>query len=65
LVLRQQSVPGLLDGRTPVIATVALKGDGLIAEAKVRPDVRLVHVGVENRDGLPEMLADWLRARKR
>ncbi|HXG10935.1 MAG TPA: nucleoside-triphosphatase [Gemmataceae bacterium] len=59
-----RTVRGLLDGPTPVIATVALKGGGFIAEAKARPDVLVVPVGVENRDSLPALLVDWLRALK-
>jgi nucleoside-triphosphatase len=56
-----QAVRGLLDGRTPVIGTVALKGSGLITEVKTRPEVQVLHVSVENRDRLPGVLADWLR----
>jgi nucleoside-triphosphatase len=59
-----RAVQGLLDGPTPVIATVALKGGGFIAEVKARPDVLVVPVGVENRDHLPASLVDWLRALK-
>jgi hypothetical protein len=44
-----------------VLATVALKGGGLIAEVKARPDVRLVTVGPANRDDLPDQLASVLR----
>jgi len=40
----------------PVVATVALKGQGLIATVKARQDVRLVRVTNDNRDGLPEEL---------
>jgi nucleoside-triphosphatase len=56
-----EAVPRLLDGPVPVIATVALKGEGLIAQVKTRPDVRLLHVTPENREGLPEQLERWLR----
>ncbi|OAI48234.1 hypothetical protein AYO44_07685 [Planctomycetaceae bacterium SCGC AG-212-F19] len=52
----------LLDGPVPVIATVALKGSGLIAAVKERPDVRLVQVPVANRDEIPGELARLLRA---
>ena len=40
-------------GPVPLMATVALKGGGLIAEAKARPDVQLVEATAANRDGLP------------
>jgi hypothetical protein len=42
------------------MATVALKGTGLIDEVKKRADVRLIQVTAANRDGLPSELADWL-----
>jgi nucleoside-triphosphatase len=57
-----EAVRRLLAGMLPVIATVALKGHGLIAEAKARADVRVIHVSAENRDDLPETLANWLRS---
>jgi nucleoside-triphosphatase len=44
----------LLDGPTPLLATVALKGSGLIAEVKRRPHVTLVTVTDENRNRLPQ-----------
>ena len=43
----------LLDGPVPLLATVAMKGGGLVAEAKTRRNVRLVEVTAANRDGLP------------
>jgi nucleoside-triphosphatase len=49
-------VPRLLVGAVPVVLTVALKGQGLIAQVKTRVDVRLVTVTEANRDGLPEEL---------
>jgi nucleoside-triphosphatase len=55
------AVPGLLGGPVPVVATVALRGGGLIAAAKARPDVRLVGVTEGNRDGLPVELEAWVR----
>jgi nucleoside-triphosphatase len=53
----------LLEGPEPVLATVALKGGGFIAEVKARPDVRVIEVVQGNRDELPERLAGWLRVR--
>jgi hypothetical protein len=47
------------------VLTVAQKGQGLIAQAKVRADVRLVMVPKENRDTLPEELERWVRERFR
>jgi nucleoside-triphosphatase len=53
----------LLDGPVPVVATVALKGGGLIEEAKARGGVRLVEVTLANRDGLLAELEAWARGR--
>jgi nucleoside-triphosphatase len=57
------AVPRLLDGPTPVVATVAMRGGGLIAAVKARADVELVELTVGNRDGLPETLEAWARDR--
>src|SRR5262249_26468666 len=56
-----EAVTLLMDGAVPVIATVALRGEGLIARVKARPDVRLLHVTPDSRDGLPGQLERWLR----
>jgi len=50
----------LLAGSTPVIATVAQKGAGVIAEVKARRDVELIHVTRTNRDDLPALALAWL-----
>jgi len=42
----------LLDSEKWVIATIALKGSGLIAEIKKRQDVRLFEITQRNRDSL-------------
>jgi nucleoside-triphosphatase THEP1 len=42
----------ILDSEKWVIATIALKGMGLIAEAKVRKDVKLFEITKKNRDFL-------------
>lgn len=51
----------LLDGPRPVVTTAAVKGHGLIAEAKARSDVSLIHVSDRDWDGLPQALAGGLR----
>ena len=56
------AVRRLLDGPVPVLATVAMKGGGLIAEVKGRQDVRLVEVTEKNRDGLPAGMEGWVRS---
>jgi nucleoside-triphosphatase len=52
----------LLDGPTPVVATVALRGGGLIGEVKRRPDAELRTVTRAIREALPDTIAAWLRA---
>jgi nucleoside-triphosphatase len=58
-----EAVRRALDSPAPVLATVALKGGGLIAEVKARPDVRLVTVDPANRDDLPDQLGSVLQAK--
>ena len=47
----------VLDSPVPVLATIATKGSGFIAQVKARPDVELLTVTNQNRDGLPEGIA--------
>jgi len=54
-------VKGLLDSERLVVATVALKGEGFIAEVKAREDVKLYEITQANRDSL---LAEILKALK-
>ncbi len=56
------AVRTLLAQAQPLLATVALKGEGLIEEVKRDPRARLVHLTRDNRDRLPEEIADMLRA---
>ncbi len=42
----------ILDSETPVIATIALKGAGIIGHIKRRPDIRLFEMTRDNRDSL-------------
>ncbi|HET7874673.1 MAG TPA: nucleoside-triphosphatase [Methylomirabilota bacterium] len=58
-----EAVRALLDGAAPVLATVAQKGAGFISEVKARQDAELWEVTRGNRDGLPDRVLDWLRAR--
>src|SRR5262249_48173956 len=60
-----EAVRRLLAGPVPVLATVAMKGGGLIAEVKGRDNVRLVEVTPANRDSLPTELEAWVRDRVR
>jgi nucleoside-triphosphatase len=51
---------GALDSPVPLLATIAAKGSGFIAQVKARPDVELLTVTRENRAELPGGLADRL-----
>jgi nucleoside-triphosphatase len=50
----------LLAGRKPVVATVALRGAGFIAEAKSLPDALVWEVTPALRDELPARVKSWL-----
>ena len=54
----------LLDGPIPVVATIALRGGGFIAEVKNRPDVQIVEVTQANRQALPGQIAAWVKERR-
>ena len=47
------SIRGLLQGKIPVVATVARRGGGFIAEVKRREDCELWTLTRANRDALP------------
>lgn len=51
----------LLKSSMTLVATVALKGSGLIAEVKRREDSLLWEVTRESRDGLPARILAWLQ----
>ncbi len=50
----------LLGSRKTVVATIAMKGGGFIAEAKGRPDCEIREVTAANREMLAGELADWI-----
>lgn len=54
------AVRALLDGRTPVVATVAIRGGGLIAEVKSAKQCDLWEVTHANRNDLPARIVGWL-----
>ena len=54
----------LPDGPAPVVATVAQRGGGFIAEVKRRPDADIVILTRATRDGVPSVIVDWLRGRR-
>jgi nucleoside-triphosphatase len=53
----------LVHGPVPLVATIALRGGGFIAEVKQRPDVRVVEVNQGNRKDLPGQIAAWVKQR--
>jgi nucleoside-triphosphatase len=54
---------GLLDSGRPLVATVALRGGGFIAEVKGRPDVEIWEVTKANRNEMPAQILRWLERR--
>jgi nucleoside-triphosphatase len=56
-------VERLLGSGTLLVATVAQKGGGFIAEVKKRDDVCLVSMDGCRRDGMPQRLAEEVRRR--
>jgi nucleoside-triphosphatase len=55
----------LLGGDVPVLATVAMKGDGLIGDVKKRRDVELIMVDGSSRDRLACDLVERIRSAAR
>jgi len=55
-----EAVKRLLNSPVHVLATIAMKGGGLIARAKARPDVEVLLVSTGNRDDLPDVIATRL-----
>ena len=53
----------LLDSGRVVVATVALRGGGFIADVKRRPDIMVWGVTRANRDVLPAEVLAWIGAR--
>jgi hypothetical protein len=47
-----------------VLATIALRGGGFIAEVEQRRDVQIVEVTKANRQTLPGQIAAWVKERR-
>ena len=56
------AVARLLDSPCPVIATVAQRGAGFIAEVKRHPRAELWEITRGNRETMPERIVSWLDA---
>ncbi len=57
----QKAVVRALEADTPVLATIALRGDRFIEGLKAREDIELVQITPANRDNLVKKLAIRLR----
>ncbi len=57
-----QAVRRLFASDVCVLATVALKGGGLIQEVKSLPTVKLMHLTTANRDEITRLVAEMLAA---
>ena len=55
----------LLDSRQPLVATVALRGSGFIAEVKDRVNIELWEATNENRNEMPDQIVTWLNRASR
>jgi nucleoside-triphosphatase len=54
-----------LDAAAPVVATIALRGGGFIAEVKRRPGAELWTLDRATRDAVPARIVAWLDSRRR
>jgi nucleoside-triphosphatase len=54
----------LLEGGRPVVATIALRGGGFIAEVKRRPDAEIRTLSRTTRDAAPAAIVAWLESRR-
>lgn len=59
------AVRGLLTSNCLVVATIALRGGGFIAEVKQRTDIEQWEVTLKNREELAERARAWLQAVRR
>lgn len=58
-----EAVCRLLEGPLPLVASIALRGGGFIADVKNRPDVQVVEVTQGSRDTLPGQIVAWVKQR--
>ena len=54
----------VLNSDKPLIATIAQKGGGLIADLKKRPDIQLFHLTRENQDEIVRRIGSILSAKE-
>ena len=56
-----EAVCRLLEGPVPLVASIALRGGGFIADVKNRPDVQVVEVTQGSQQTLPGQIAAWVK----
>ena len=56
-----EAVHRLLGGPVPLVATIALRGGGFIADVKNRPDVQVVEVTQGSRQTQPGQIVAWVK----
>jgi nucleoside-triphosphatase len=56
----QSWIRNLLDSPNPVLATIALRGGGFIAECRTRQDVFLIQTTQANRNTLPQKILEQI-----
>jgi nucleoside-triphosphatase len=56
-----ETVRSILDGDVAVLGSVAIRGEGLIQEVKLRSDTKMIEVNDDNRNGLPQLVANRFR----
>jgi nucleoside-triphosphatase len=54
-------IHNIFRGDRPVIATVALKGSGIISEIKKQPDIRIIKISKKNRNQIPKELLQLVK----
>jgi nucleoside-triphosphatase len=54
-------ITSLLDSRKPLIATISLRGEGLISQVKRRPDVWVLQLTAANREYLVSEVSNSVR----
>lgn len=59
-----KAIRRVLESRSPLLATIAARGGGLIAELKQRPASLLWEINAANRDAMCAQVLNWLIRRK-
>jgi nucleoside-triphosphatase len=57
----RELITSLLDSEKPLVATISLRGEGLISQIKERPDVQVIEITAANRKYLAIEIANSVR----